>query len=167
MGRHRYAPLACAIAVAFSLATLSAAQAQSLFERFLASGACYARSYDAAHLAKRPRQTVTHFHLRRAEPDPLRAQNSSRFTVAFGFWVKDAVDLYATLAECRSTAAGAQCLVEGDGGSFTLAQAGNALRVTVSRMEVEGAKTFSQDLAHSDNRVMLLYPSNAAACADK
>lgn len=159
--------IAGSAALLLSLTTLAEAQAQTLFQRFFTNGACYARAYDAAHLAKRPRQTVTHFHLRRADTDPLRAQNPGRFIVAFGFRVTNAADLYATLAACRSTASGARCLVEGDGGSFTLTPSGDAVRVTVSRLEVEGAKSFSQDLARGDNRVMLLYPSNAAACADQ
>jgi hypothetical protein len=163
----RHLPPACALVLILFLSTTPDARAQSLFERHIAGGTCHARTYDAAHLAKHPRQTVTHFHLRRAEPDPLRAHHPARFSVAFGFRVKGSSDLYATMAECRAKGSGAECLIEGDGGGFTLAPSGAALQVTVARMEVEGAKSFSRDLARGDNRVMLVHPSDAAACAGK
>ena len=110
---------------------------------------------------------MTYFHLRQADPDPLRSRDLARFTVAFGFRVKGSGEPFSGLGECRPSGRGAVCLVEGDGGSFTLAPDGGRLRVTIERLELEGPKTFADDLAKSDNRIILLRPAGAAACAGR
>lgn len=161
---HRRSLASCAVVLAALICTAPDARAQSLLERYLVGKACYARAYDAAHLESHPRQTVTHFFLQRAKMEAAGSQPPDHFPVSFGFRVKASSDLYASMAECRAKGSRTECWIEGDGGHFTLAPDGPGLRVTVARMEVEGAKSFSKDLARGDNRVMLLHPSPGTAC---
>src|SRR5215217_4848118 len=67
----------------------SAAQAEPVFQRLTGSNQrgdqCFARSYDAAHLQRHPRQRVIRFRLRRDRNVPADVNNPRRFTVAIGF----------------------------------------------------------------------------------
>lgn len=138
-------------------ATGGSAVAEPLFTRYLAGGSCYQRFYDPQHLRTHPRQTITKFHVRAQRPDPIGRENPRRFSVQFGFWLKDRDGGYSALAVCDAKDAAADCNVEGDGGSFRLTPNGDGLKVTLSgRLEIEGDKDFSPNLADGDNRVMLL-----------
>jgi hypothetical protein len=138
--------------------------APGLVERLTASGACYSRVYDAAHLSAHPRQTVTRFFL--GDPgDAWRAtQSPGHFNVAFGFQIVDRQDIYAGVGICEPSGTGASCDVEGDGGSFTIEPTGEDLRIVAARIQVEGPSDFSPDLAFADNRVMLLRRGQAREC---
>lgn len=138
-------------------------------EAALQSGTCFARGYDAKHLREHPRQTVMRFHVvRDANGNAPLAPGVT--WVRFGFAVKGSSDVFDSLAACRQDGAqgGAKvmCLIEGDGGSFQLSLDADRLRVTIGdRVEVEGAASFSPDLARGDNRIMLLQASPRQACA--
>ena len=69
------------------------------------------------------------------------------------------------MALCEPRGALAACDIEGDGGRFSLERNGAGLRIRLARMQVEGMKDFSPDLALRDNRVMLLRPAPPPACA--
>ena len=59
----------------------------------------------------------------------------------------------------------ASCYLEGDGGRFDLGPSGKSLRLTAERIELEGGKGFSPDLAKGgDDRVFVLEPSPLATC---
>lgn len=135
-----------------------------LSERLTAPGACYARTYDAAHLAAHPRQTVTRFFI----GDPGAAWRASQapgeIVVLFGFELLGRSNLYTGVAVCEPTENHVQCAIEGDGGNFALAANGDGLRVTATRVQVEGATDFSPDIAQADNRVMLLHPAQSSQC---
>jgi hypothetical protein len=136
----------------------------SLVEELHTPGACYARVYDAAHLAAHPNQTVTRFFL----GDPGEAWRATRspgqFSVAFGFQVVDRQEIYSGVGICEARGAGASCDIEGDGGSFTIEPDGEDLRIVAARIEVEGPSDFSPDLALADNRVMLLRRAQTSEC---
>jgi hypothetical protein len=128
-------------------------------------GACYARTYDTAHLAAHPQQTVTSFFVGAAGAEWRSTETPGHFTVAFGFRITGHADLYSGIGICAPNGDALACDVEGDGGQFVIARNGDRLRVTLQRLEVEGAHDFSPDLAAADNRVMLLSPDQASACA--
>jgi len=158
-----------AAVLALALLWSPAAGAQPVFDRLSGSGPnsdpCLARDYDVAHLRRNPRQRVTHFHLVRERVDVPDENGPQRFTVRIGFRLRGDRDLYATHAVCISSGAAADCTGEGDTGAFRLTLSGGAVRLAVERLEVEGARGSSPDLARSDDRVFLLQPGRAAACA--
>jgi hypothetical protein len=144
---------------------LGEAKAGIIEDRYFASDSCYARSYAPSHLHKRPLQTVTHVYIVREPMKSSNLQPVDQFTVRFGFETKKSKETFQSLAECRSAGPTAMCQVEGDGGNFALASDGWRLRIIVGdRIEVEGLKGTSPDLALGDNKVMLLAPSDPGAC---
>jgi hypothetical protein len=145
------------------------ALAQSLFDRVSGPGAgsdpCFARSYDAEHLRRNPRQRVAAIHLVRERVEVASENGPRRFTVRVGFRLRSGAETFSTLAICTPAADGAACAGEGDTGSFRIAPAGEGLRLTIARLEVEGENGSSPDLARSDDRVFALRPARAGACA--
>lgn len=145
------------------------ASAQGLFDRLSGSGAgsdpCFARSYDAEHLRRNPRQRVVAFHLVRERVDVPTENGPRRFTVRVGFRLRGGSETFSTLAICTPAADGAACAGEGDTGSFRIVPSGEGLRVTIARLEVEGENGSSPDLARSDDRVFAIRPAPASACA--
>jgi hypothetical protein len=137
----------------------------SLSDELVRTGSCYAREYDAAHLAAHPHQTVTHFSIGDAGADWRPTETAGQRAVAFGFRITGHADTYSGVAMCAPNGDALACNVEGDGGSFEIAHNDAGLRVTLQRLEVEGANDFSPDLAEADNHVMLLSPAAASACA--
>ena len=136
----------------------------SLVEGLTTPGACYARLYDAAHLAAHPHQTVTRFFLGDGGEAGRTTQSPGHFSVAFGFQVVDRQDIYSGVGICEPRGAGASCDIEGDGGSFTIQPNGEDLRVVATRIEIEGPNDFSPDLALADNRVMVLHRAQTSEC---
>jgi len=145
------------------------AMAQSLFDRLSGGGGagdpCFARTYDREHLARNPRQRVVTMHLIRERVEVAAENGPRRFTVRVGFRLRGGTETFSTLAICTPVADGAACGGEGDTGSFQIATAGEGLRLTIARLEVEGESGSSPDLARSDDRVFLLRPAEARACA--
>ena len=127
------------------------AMADLLGDHFVHGGGCYERIYDKAHLRAHPDQVVTEIHLE-ATPDEAVAGSTLlylQFTTRPG-------SRYGADASCSSAN---QCLLEGDGGSFSLAEQGAAIKLTVGDfLALEGNEDFSPDLATSDDRVFLLNP---------
>jgi hypothetical protein len=142
----------------------SPAAAQTIFKRLEGGSTCYLRLYDTEHLRRIPKQTISKFSVIAATPDPIAARHPKEFTVHFGFWVKNG-GYYDAEAVCKTSAGAASCNVEGDGGSFTLTMQGEQLRVTLGkRLEVEGEKDFSPNVATDANRVMLLSTAHKDSC---
>lgn len=141
------------------------ASATSLLATLTQPGACFARTYDAVHLAAHPRQTVRRFYVGEGGADWRPTQTPSQFNVAFGFQMLGSAEIYSGVGICTPNGARAACDIEGDGGHFTISRHGDGLRIDVARIEAEGAHDFSPDLAAGDNRVMLLRPADARACA--
>jgi hypothetical protein len=136
----------------------------SLSERLTAPGACHARTYDAAHLAAHPRQTVTRFFVGDPGAEWRATLAAGEIAVLFGFELQGRSSVYTGIAVCEPAESRVQCAIEGDGGSFTLEANGDGLRVVATRVQVEGATDFSPDIAQADNRVMLLRPAQASDC---
>lgn len=127
--------------------------------------ACFSRTYDAAHLAAHPRQTVRRFFVGAAGAEWRATQTPGHFNVAFGFQIAGHADTYTGIGICAPRGARLACDIEGDGGTFTIARNGDGLRIDAARIEVEGEHDFSPDLAAGDNRIMLLRPAAVEACA--
>lgn len=143
--------------------------AQSLFDRLSGAGGtgdpCFGRTYDREHLNRNPGQRVVAMHVVRERVEVAAENGPRRFTVRVGFRLRSGTETFSTLAICTPTGDGAACAGEGDTGSFRLAPAGQGLRMTIARLEVEGETDSSPDLARGDDRVFLLRPAAAAACA--
>ena len=152
---------------ALVLAAPAANAADSFYAKFIAErdGAtpCYARTYDAKHLADNPKQKVIHFFVTRSEAEHMAPPKT--FDVAFGFRLKDSTDAFSSEAGCVAKGDGALCSAEGDGGQFRLTPREDGLLVTiVERLELEGMESFSPNLADSDDRELRLYASLPDAC---
>ncbi len=125
---------------------------------------CYARSYTPAHLRANPDQTVRSFYLGPASPAAQRAARG-RIAISFGMRLIGRPGPYSGMAECRPHFDTLRCGVEGDGGTFVLSQMPRGrLQVVVERLEVEGSRDFSGNIADGDNLVMLLFPAPRGAC---
>ncbi len=126
---------------------------------------CFARTYDAEHLRRNPRQRVAAIHLVRERVEVAAENGPRRFTLRVGFRLRSGTETFSTLAICTPAADGAACAGEGDTGSFRVAPSGEGLRLTIARLEVEGESGSSPDLARSDDRVFALRAAPASACA--
>ncbi len=106
--------------------------------------ACFGRSYDAAHLAKNPRQRVTSFHLFHdlspdsnsesldTSADEMRENDGEHGSINVTAYVRlrDRKGVYSNGFSCQKRKDGTvQCAVDCDGGSFGLRAAGDALTV--------------------------------------
>jgi hypothetical protein len=141
--------------------------ADSFFAAYIAerggAAPCYARTYDAKHLAAHPKQKVVHFFVTRSDVD--QGKPPKTFDVSFGFRLKDSTDAFSSLAGCAAKGDGATCSVEGDGGHFRLTPRPDGFLVTVvDYLAIEGMESFSPDLAESDDRDLRLYASPASEC---
>jgi len=155
-----------AVIAALVLAAPAASAADSFYATYIAGrdGApCYARTYDAKHLAAHPKQKVVHFFVVPSETEELSPPRT--FAVDFGFRLKGSTDSFASLAACTAKGDGALCSAEGDGGQFRLTPRPDGLLATVvERLEIEGMESFSPNLVDSDDREFRLYVSPASEC---
>ena len=146
-----------------SMAVLAAmatpAKAGLLGPFFANVGTCYARHYDAAHMAGHPRQRVTAIYLSHtALPDP----GYRGVLLDFGFVTRDG-EHYSANAYCDERD---HCSLEGDGGTFQVSETGDGLRIDVGNfLGLEGRNGWSGDLTESDDRVFLIFPEAPRACS--
>jgi hypothetical protein len=138
-------------------AAVGPAQAGVIDAHFGGGRGCYSRVYDRAHLNGHPDQLVTEIHLGASSiADPDYAGT----LLEFGFTLRGGAQ-YGVTAYCLSNG----CSLEGDSGSFRLAEDGKGLRLSIGDfVTLEGETGFSPDLADSDDTVFLLYPAKAGAC---
>lgn len=163
--------LVCAVALAVAVLPVTSppAVAQSVFDRLSGPASdrdpCYARAYDGAHLERHPRQRVERISLKRQRVDVAAENNARTFSVQLAFQLRGVDDSYTVVGICRTAGARAECTGEGDTGAFRLSFSAEALRIeVVGRLEVEGERGASPDLARSDDRVFLLRVAQPAAC---
>lgn len=162
--RRGRARTASAALLAGLLPALAApAGAASFHDGWKGEAPCFARSYDAQHLAKHPRQRLTRFALR--ESRLPNVNGPGEFEVTFSFTVKGRKEVYEAECICRDAASLVHCTVEGDGGAFTLQAEGANLLVRIERIAVEGPDDFSPEIGvGGDDRVVRLHRSPARAC---
>ncbi len=156
-----------AIAVLTIAAPVAAEAAGSFYATYIAerkgAAPCYARTYDAKHLAANPKQKVIHFFVTHSDVEDMTPPKT--FEVGFGFRIRGSSDFFSSEAGCAAKRDGAICSAEGDGGEFRLTPREDGLLVTiVDRLELEGMESFSPNLADSDDRELRLYESAASEC---
>jgi hypothetical protein len=129
---------------------------------------CYVRGYDAAHMTAHPRQRVTYFAIDHEGDEPADPRGPEGFVVNFSFTLKGVNDDFVGVASCTGGAIKADCVVDNNAGSFSLAPAGEKIMLAVgSHLQVQGqsSNSNSPDLARDgDDRVFLLSPSPKHAC---
>lgn len=129
--------------------------------------ACYASSYDAAHLAAHPRQKVVEIELdfdaREAESEGNRP---SRFVAGLGVRIKGKKDWYTNSLFCNERAlGGVDCSLEGDGGAFTLQPSGDGLEMRLDReIAIEGDDFIEFGGKGSDDNAFILKPAPQSVC---
>ena len=126
---------------------------------FPGPGSCYARDYDAAHLAAHPKQRVTSLAI-----SPDRTAFGERY---LWLWIDGTLrgtdDRLEALAACEKIGTRLDCSMEGDAGEFTLRAAANrAILLVVGpygmTFELGGdAITLQPD--RGDDRSFLLLPT--------
>jgi hypothetical protein len=163
-GRSRAARTASAALLISLLPALAVpAGAASFHEGWKGEAPCFARNYDAKHLAAHPRQRLTQFALRDSSlPD---VNGPGQFEVTISFTVRGRKEVYEAEGICRDASSKVRCGIEGDGGSFTMQAEGPNLLLHITRIAVEGEQDFSPEIGvGGDDRVVRLYRSPARAC---
>jgi len=136
--------------------------------------ACYARSYDRAHLNAHPTQTV-----RRIEVDfdkDRRDDNATKntpadFQASFAFMLKRSDMWYGQEAFCQVAADHFNCYLDADGGKFRLTPEGDGLRLEVTgggggtdQIVVEGTDWGMFGTPDSGDRVFILRRADRKLC---
>ncbi len=142
------------------------AAAQSLRETMLTDAPfCFARTYDKAHLAAHPDQTVTAF---RIGPHPEVPQNVTDGMVLLLQVERRGSDEVLTGAGYCTVGKMADCGMEGDAGSFTIEpRDGDSLLLRVGPYGItfEGPRDFvTLQGNRGDDREFLLYRADPALC---
>ncbi len=164
-----------AVAAASLACVLSAPAAGGAFDATFGKTACYARLYDAAHLARHPRQTVAKIALSYApaNADGVRG-TAARFELGFGFQLKGGAGWYDGNAICAAKGAGFDCSLEADGGLFRLTPKEGGLRLDVvnrggsdaggNQINLEGDDFGGFGRPGGDDLTFDLKPAQGAAC---
>lgn len=112
------------------------------FAELFGSPTCYARVYDAAHLAAHPAQQITRLALssrtKNQDGTPATAEKFDLYVSAVRRGWKE---VYEGLAICQKDGAGFECYREGDMGRFRVTTTeGGRLKLESSRTAFEGEK---------------------------
>ena len=123
--------------MAVALLTSHTVQADSIYDRYFGKTEngkpCYARSYDAAHLKKHPKQTVQRIEVDYdvKEGDTDRPNSASYFEIGFSFMLKHSKTWNGDAAYCKTANGFFDCTLDADGGAIHLTPQGDALRLDV------------------------------------
>ena len=123
---------------------------------------CYARDYDAAHLAKHVDQRVTRITVR------LQADNGSGVGVAM--WFRGDRRQWWAGGGCKQQGGQFLCTLDGDGGSLTATQSPKGIRldlpatgIQVEHPDAQGNASF-QAVNGPEHRIFLLAPAPEHTC---
>lgn len=141
------------------------ARANDFVARYLkGTEVCFGRVYDAAHMNRHPRQTVTRISL--IHPNPYA--ESRELQLGLALQLKEKAGWYGGISlRCDPFGTSTlSCGVEGDGGTLAIDAVGlNSVRLRLARLQLEGEQDFSGDIAaEPDNRVMMLRRLPRQAC---
>jgi hypothetical protein len=157
----------------------SAAGAADIYAKYFADAdggrVCYARYYDAAHLAAHPRQTVRRIMVdydRRMHEDAGPENTAAKFIAGIGFMLTHSGGWYTQELFCKTAGGYFDCYLDADGGSIRLIPDRDALRLQVigggggtDRIVVEGAAGFGKFGAPgSDDRAFVLPRADRKLC---
>jgi hypothetical protein len=144
------------------LLAMPAGAAALAFKDWKPGAPCFARIYDAKHLAAHPKQLLTHFALSASR---YASTVKGEFLVDFSFRVRGHSEVFEGNGICHGGPYTATCGVEGDGGHFTMKADEDGLLLTLDDVGVEGETAFSPELgARSDDRLVRLRPASKSAC---
>ena len=131
-----------------------------------AGAACYTRTYDAAHMARNPRQQVRSIAVRIVDGPPASASIDAKLRGSPWTW--------STAGDCQPLGEGVQCVFAETGGNARFTRIATGLR-----MEVQGTEGLTLDaeghegaggerrlknLARFDDGLFLLVPAPDSAC---
>jgi hypothetical protein len=155
----------------------TAAAAAALFAASMPAGAlaaapamgCYARVYDAAHLAAHPKQTVSSLAV---ALKPLTGQGAYVVTASAVFRIRGKSGRQYVGGDCSRNGDVVRCYMDDDAGEFDAVRTAAGVKVTVTAsLRLAGAGQASDesegpyvDPANPEDRVFLLSPAAAAAC---
>lgn len=157
-----------AVAAAMAASPTLAGDYETWFAGKPGGVACYARRYDAAHLARHPRQKVVEivldFDARNAESEGNRP---SRFSVGLGVRLVGPKAWYTNAMLCNERATGGvACSLESDGGQFDLQPSGDGLEMRLTtEISIEGDDFITFGGKASDDNVFILKPAPQNLCA--
>jgi hypothetical protein len=93
----------------------------SYFANVLDGAPCFARTYDDAHLKKRPAQRVRKIEIDLSKQNSDGTPNSAnRFEIGFALMLTTSPDWYGQAASCKTSGTDFECYLESDGGIFRL-----------------------------------------------
>ncbi len=167
------------LAAVSCIAMAATARADAIYDRYFAKApggtACYARTYDGAHLKAHPRQKVTDmevdFDIRDGDID--RPNSEKYFEIGVGFKLKSKPKEWASSAAYCKTAAGFfDSYLDGGGGTFRLTPQSTGLKFDVvegadssGALSVDNGDDFpSFGAPGSDDRAFVLPPADSKAC---
>jgi hypothetical protein len=159
---------AALVGVASILAAGTATATQEdMFNRFFANvldgRPCYARTYDETYLKAHEAQRVQSIEIDLSRTTTGGAPNTAdRFELGFALLLKTSPEWYGQAASCRTTEAGFDCFLEGDGGLFKLTPIeGGGLRLETGEtgIALEGSDTVELSGKGGIDRVFELVPS--------
>jgi hypothetical protein len=151
-----------------SVTVAFAASSDDLYDRYfsnvLAGRPCFARTYNAAHLAAHAGQHVRSIEISLAKKNFDGSPNSAdRFELEFALMVKTSPEWYGQAAICRTTQAAFECFLKADGGLFRLTPlSGGGLRLDTGEtgISLEGtADTVELSGKKGEDRSFDLVPS--------
>ncbi len=133
------------------------------------SAGCYERSYDAAHMAGHPRQSVTRIAVEVKTPGGVEPYAAS---ASLSARMRGRKTRMYTGGDCMAEGEGLSCAMDDDSGSFLLTQNGGGLKlvntadIRLHRLdrgpEDDGAAYLRGK--DSEERIFLLLPAPAKAC---
>jgi hypothetical protein len=159
------AALACILPQ--DLTRAAPATSDDLFNQYFANvldGApCYARTYDEAHLKTHGTQRVRSIEIDLSKANSDGTPNAAdRFELGFALMLKTSPEWYGQAASCKTSDAGFECFLEGDGGVFRLTPGdGGGLRLETGEngIALEGSDAIELSGKAGDDRAFDLAPA--------
>lgn len=129
---------------------------------------CYERVYDAAHLKKHPKQKVTRIKLQygfESGPDMPESDMNS-----MDVWLRGSKTRYYAVPICEAGTKPLHCGIEEDGGTFTLEEQGDSLKLTnASYMRVLDPKADDEEgielQPDAEHKVFMLHKTSSNRCS--
>ena len=154
----------------FAAALLAAAPAAAETNQFFSNYfdklgvVCYARRYDAQHLAQHPRQKVQQIGLYFTS---AAKHTPAAFEVGLAIVARGTGRSFSSPATCAERGDAIVCNVESDGGTFQLRPRGSGmtLQVVGDGLRMEGSTFFEAGGTRSDDNLFVLTPSAVSLCA--
>lgn len=160
-------PLAALALFGLAMPAAAGGEYEKWFAGKGADSVCYSRKYDAAHMARHPRQKVIAIELDfDANSSRTEGGRPTRFVVGLTVRFKDKSGWYGSVTLCNERATGGlACSLESDGGQFNLQEAGDGLELRpTTEISIEGEDFVTFGGKTSDDNVFILKTSPQSVC---